>query len=259
MFPIENVVPIFHPTPAQMEDFVGYIESMETIHQFHKVGFAKVIPPAPFWTPGTQSFTTDFNYDVVAPLTQKFVNKGDGIFEIVGTRLKKDLTYVEFQRKAAMHQEFSGLVDDDTYWASLNHGTVLYGADVAGSLFPWDWKPWNLSKLDSPLLIAYNHEGFNVSGIQRPSLFFGSPRSTFGWHVEDMDLYAINYHWHGAPKKWNAIPPAYGHRLEEVASKLFWKNEKLVCKAPMRHKTALIRPSILRNRYNIPVIEVITE
>merc|ERR1719285_546366 len=46
-------------------------------------------------------------------------------------------------------------------------------------------------------------------------------KATFSWHVEDMDLYSVNYiHW-GAPKTWYCIPPQFGYQLEQVAQKLF--------------------------------------
>ena len=70
-------------------------------------------------------------------------------------------------------------------------------------------------------------------------------RATFPWHVEDMDLYSINYIHYGEPKTWYAISPADGKRFEAFAGSLF-NEQSQRCPAWMRHKTSLINPSLIR-------------
>ena len=49
-------------------------------------------------------------------------------------------------------------------------------------------------------------------------LYFGSWRSMFGWHTEDMDLFSINFLHTGAPKLWYGIPVAQAERFENLAA-----------------------------------------
>ena len=41
-------------------------------------------------------------------------------------------------------------------------------------------------------------------------------RATFAWHVEDMDLFSINYIHFGAGKHWYAVPQARASALEQT-------------------------------------------
>jgi hypothetical protein len=41
-------------------------------------------------------------------------------------------------------------------------------------------------------------------------------RATFAWHVEDMDLFSINYIHFGAGKFWYAVPQARASALEQT-------------------------------------------
>jgi jumonji domain-containing protein 2 len=93
----------------------------------------------------------------------------------------------------------------------------------------------------------------------------------FAWHVEDMNLFSINYLHFGEPKQWYCIPPSHGARFERLLHGSFTQpsyffNRKLgyyadqlkVCPEFVRHKTSLVSPSvILQNQ--IPLSRAIQE
>lgn len=102
------------------------------------------------------------------------------------------------------------------YWRSLGLGRAAwYGADSAGSLFTEETAHWNVAKLPS-LLTRLLPNGTPLPGVNTPYLYFGMWRATFAWHVEDMDLFSINYIHFGAPKHWYAIPQARATAFEQV-------------------------------------------
>lgn len=101
------------------------------------------------------------------------------------------------------------------YWRTCGIGTPpQYGADMAGSLFTEQTQTWNVANLPSFLSRLCANKA--LPGVNTPYLYFGMWRATFAWHVEDMDLYSINYiHW-GAPKYWYAIPSERSKAFEET-------------------------------------------
>lgn len=47
----------------------------------------------------------------------------------------------------------------------------------------------------------------NLPGITSPMLYAGMWRSMFAFHVEDVNLYSVNYLHRGDPKSWYCVPP----------------------------------------------------
>ncbi|KAF7731668.1 hypothetical protein EC973_008838 [Apophysomyces ossiformis] len=120
------------------------------------------------------------------------------------------------------------------YWRNLTFNPPMYGADMAGTLFDSSVNAWNVSKLDNIL----NQLGVVLPGVNAPYLYFGMWKATFPWHVEDMDLYSINYLHFGAPKQWYAIPTHYSKKFENVMQST--------------HKTFIASPKLLANS-GVPV------
>lgn len=91
----------------------------------------------------------------------------------------------------------------------------------AGSLFTDETTSWNVAHLPSALsrLLPASNKG--LPGVNTPYLYFGMWRATFAWHVEDMDLFSINYIHFGAPKFWYAVPQARAGQLETSMKGMF--------------------------------------
>lgn len=90
---------------------------------------------------------------------------------------------------------------ETAYWKSLMYNNPMYGADMPGSLFDDTVTSWNVAKLPNLLDIL----GQKVPGVNTAYLYLGMWKATFAWHLEDVDLYSINYIHFGAPKQWYSI------------------------------------------------------
>lgn len=134
------------------------------------------------------------------------------------------------------------------YWKTLTYAPPLYGADLMGTLFDESTEQWNLNKLPNLLDVL----GTKVPGVNTAYLYLGMWKATFAWHLEDVDLYSINYLHFGAPKQWYSISQKDARRFE-AAMKNVWSADARACDQFLRHKGYLISPSHLKQHYNITV------
>ncbi|KAH8698377.1 putative jumonji family transcription factor [Talaromyces proteolyticus] len=141
---------------------------------------------------------------------------------------------------------------ETAYWKSLMFNNPMYGADMPGSLFDETTTSWNVAKLPNLLDVL----GQKVPGVNTAYLYLGMWKATFAWHLEDVDLYSINYIHFGAPKQWYSISQEDAPRFE-AAMKSIWPSDAKNCDQFLRHKTYLISPSILKSRFNITVNKVV--
>jgi len=101
-----------------------------------------------------------------------------------------------------------------------------------GSLFTDATTAWNVAHLPSALsrLLPASDQG--LPGVNTPYLYFGMWRATFAWHVEDMDLFSINYIHFGAPKFWYAIPQGRSNALEQTMRSIAYFQLRRLCSNP---------------------------
>lgn len=141
---------------------------------------------------------------------------------------------------------------EDRYWKSLTFAPPMYGADMPGSLFNDSTTSWNVSKLENLLDVL----GQKIPGVNTAYLYLGMWKATFAWHLEDVDLYSINYIHFGAPKQWYSISQEDARRFEN-AMKDVWPTDAKNCSQFLRHKTYLISPALLEQQYKIKVNKLV--
>ncbi|XP_006834007.1 PREDICTED: lysine-specific demethylase 4D-like [Chrysochloris asiatica] len=248
---------IFHPTKEEFNDFDKYIAYMES-QGAHRAGLAKIIPPKE-WK-ARQNYDNISDILIATPLQQVASGRA-GVFTQYHKK-KKAMTVGEYRHLAnndkyctPPHLDFEDL--ERKYWKTRLYDSPIYGADVSGSLFDDHTEHWNLGNLGTIQDLLEQECGVVIEGVNTPYLYFGMWKTTFAWHTEDMDLYSINYLHFGEPKTWYAVPPEHGRRLERLARDLF-PGSSWGCKAFLRHKVALISPSILRKN-GIPFSRITQE
>jgi hypothetical protein len=145
---------------------------------------------------------------------------------------------------------------ETSFWKNLSYGEPPnYGADMSGSLFDPDMNIWNLNQLDTMLHRLMNER--ELPGVLSAYLYFGMWRAFFGIHIEDMNLFSINYLHFGAPKHWYAVGQASAQRIESLAEGQYPQLYR-DCHEFLRHKNTMVAPTVLM-RESIPVSHTVQE
>ena len=124
-----------------------------------------------------------------------------------------EAAFKDFDYRITNQDEYTSERCDElerSYWKSITYNSPLYGADMPGSLFDDTTTTWNVAKLENLLDVL----GQKVPGVNTAYLYLGMWKSTFAWHLEDVDLYSINYIHFGAPKQWYSISQDDARRFE---------------------------------------------
>ena len=166
--------------------------------------------------------------------------------DIVDEEAFKDFDYRFYDQGEWTTERIQEL--ETAYWKSLNFSNPLYGADMPGSLFDDSTKEWNVAKLENLLDVL----GQSVPGVNTAYLYLGMWKASFAWHLEDVDLYSINYIHFGAPKQWYSISQADARKFETTMRSI-WPNDAKNCDQFLRHKTYLISPQLLESQHKIKV------
>ncbi|CEN62659.1 Putative DNA damage-responsive repressor GIS1/RPH1, jumonji superfamily [Aspergillus calidoustus] len=176
-------------------------------------------------------------------------NKGDAV-DHVDEEAFKDFNYRITDNAEYTYERCEEL--ETAYWKSLMFNNPMYGADMPGSLFDDNTTCWNVAKLPNLLDVI----GQKVPGVNTAYLYLGMWKATFAWHLEDVDLYSINYIHFGAPKQWYSISQEDAPRFEQVM-KSIWPSDAKTCDQFLRHKTYLVSPSLLKSQYGITVNKLV--
>lgn len=172
-------------------------------------------------------------------------NRRDQV-DVVDEEAFKDFDYRIYNQDEWTPERCNEL--ETAYWKSLTFNNPMYGADMPGSLFDDSTKNWNVAKLENLLDVL----GQKVPGVNTAYLYLGMWKASFAWHLEDVDLYSINYIHFGAPKQWYSISQEDARRFE-AAMRSVWPTDSKNCDQFLRHKTYLISPQLLQSQYNIRV------
>ncbi|GIL53254.1 hypothetical protein Vafri_8903 [Volvox africanus] len=251
--------PVLHATLDDIQKpFEAFIEKHE--NKISQAGIAKIVAPDG-WSPRRQGYSDDLDFIIERPIRQ----------HATGSRGLYRGLYIEetplslrrgFRPQALAPENQPPPATDPRdlerkFWKNVTLRPPLYGADVLGSLFDEDCPGWNLRRLDTVLSRVLHEAGHSLPGVSEPYLYFGTWRSTFAWHTEDLDLYSVNYLHFGAPKQWYCIPPASRKRFEGLVKGMLPDLFK-ACPEFFRHKELIISPQLL-DTFAIPYIKAIQE
>lgn len=239
---------VFTPSEEEFRDFYQFIKTIEAKHP--DIPICKVIPPAS-WKARDSYDIDKIDLNITYPVQQSVSGRG-GVYSVTLFE-KRAMTLQQFQEKA-MKMEYDKDLEDyksreRQFWRQIGgtsgFGDAIYGADVEGTLFTQDIShpTWNLNELENLLNIFK----VKLPGINTPMMYIGSWRAMFAWHVEDMDLYSINYLHYGAAKSWYSIPPSLRKRFE-IFMNGYFPVEFNNCRDYMRHKTQMASPTRIKEQ-----------
>lgn len=232
----------FRASLADMKQFKKYVEELE-VKCADECAF-KIIPPEKFkgYSNKLKPNTTLSNVVVQRAEVIRALN---GIAYELSHEERKTMSYDHFLKSVKRGEPANGPIDryEKLAWQNLRKKVCesLYAIDNPISLFDDSCKFMNLNKFSRAESLI--HQGVKrMKGIHEPYLYIGTYITYFGIHLEDSDLYSINYLHEGAAKVWYFIPSSEHSKLEKLARE-FGEAVATICDNFLRHKTLMIPPA----------------
>ena len=161
-------------------------------------GICKIIPPEGWWAPPDyREIIEASTHDAIPTPVQQCIGGARGVFtlDILEKPAESLKTFEAKATASAARRLPPGLSYEERekkFWKSLSTHMEppMYGADSLGSLFRSDRASgWNVDDLDTLL----QRKAPPVAGVTDAMLYVGMWGAMFAYHVEDMNLYSINY------------------------------------------------------------------
>ncbi|KAL5728747.1 hypothetical protein ACHQM5_001793 [Ranunculus cassubicifolius] len=189
----------------------------------------------------------------------------------------KEMADKVFERRYSCVAELPASFLEREFWREVISGggkegvartVVEYASDLDGSAFSSSledqlaqskWNLKNFSRLPGSVLRLLKNE---IPGVTYPMLYIGMLFSMFSWHVEDHNLYSINYHHSGAVKLWYGVPSSAAQKFEKVVHEHVYSQDILSTKGEvgafdiLSRKTTVFPPSILLH-HGVPVYKAV--
>jgi hypothetical protein len=124
----------------------------------------------------------------INPIFQTLQGKR-GLFQVTPNRAS-EMKVSDFKLTSESNEPKSDDFEkvDELFWKNLDKDSPLYAYDIPKTLFK-NGVDWDMNNLEN--LLGYIR--CEIPGVTTPYLYFGSWKSNFSWHVEDMNLYSISY------------------------------------------------------------------
>lgn len=204
-------------------------------------GFSQIIPPKE-WSANSKKVDDEYMCSVLEQKCKKMPKGGFELSNHPKEKMKyKDYILRAEQTMDANLKMMSLDGLEDQFWDSICKTSKMYSYENEFSLFEDQVLTWNLGTFtsahsnihavpsaaevrisnadkyqnfhlnSSPISTApethhiffqRNRRIYNMPGIQKPYIYFGTTFSLFAFHLEDGNLNSINYLHEGAPKVW---------------------------------------------------------
>ena len=272
--------PCYFPTEEEFRDPVAYIRSIEA--EASAFGICKVVPPCVpcpagatllMKKAGNEKRAEKLRFSTRWQPLKVPQTPGEVVFNYSG----RTYTVPEFEAHVAgqvakrfgssgtlpprvLEMEFWREMESGQCWSEYGNDLEKTAFDASqGSSDPLGSSDWNLSKLARARgSMIKNLE--ETPGVTDPYMYMGSLFSYFAWHVEDHNLYSINYNHLGAPKTWYGVGAAHADKFERTATDAVFKGTATLAETvrALMNKTLLFPPSELISA-GIPVCRAVQE
>lgn len=247
-------------TRADLKDFKSFCKKLEIKYK-HK-GAVKVIPYEGFDS-GFREIPQDFKLNSIIKRKRSHVSSGrDYAYEVAFVDRNHDTfgNYYNQLKKKEIEDKLSPKeikkIENSTWKAVKNNKINNYSSDQNTSLFADSCEFGNLNKFTIAESFLHTKAINHIEGIHIPYSYVGDIHTVFPLHIEDFDLYALNF-LHLGYKFWYIIPGSQREKLETLVNRLA-KDSNITCNNFIRHKSLMIPPSVLKEN-NIQFSRVLQE